>query len=149
MATKIQITIDAADPDTLARFWAFALHYKLEEPPDDSDSWFEYWRRRGLPDEELVGVDGYESVVDPDETGPRIWFQQVPEPKTIKNRLHLDLTVSGGRSVPFAERKKRVDAEVERLISAGASMAWEHDDESIDHYAATLRDPEGNEFCVN
>jgi hypothetical protein len=148
MATRIQITIDCNDPDRLARFWAFALHYKLEEPPDGSASWLEYWRKRGLPEEELEGIDGYESCVDPDGVGPRIWFQPVPETKTIKNRLHLDLAVSGGRSVPFAQRRKVVDAEVERLLSAGASVAWSHDDESIDHYGTTLRDPEGNEFCI-
>jgi hypothetical protein len=148
MAARMQIVIDANDPDQLARFWALALHYKLEEPPDGSATWLEYWRNRGLPEEELVGVDGYESCVDPEGVGPRIWFQPVPEEKSGKNRVHLDIAVTGGRSVPFAERRRRVDAEVERLVAAGASVAWPHDSEEIDHYAATLRDPEGNEFCV-
>jgi catechol 2,3-dioxygenase-like lactoylglutathione lyase family enzyme len=109
MATGIQVTIDCADPDRLARFWAEALGYRLEEPPDGFESWQAYWVSRGLPAEEVE--DGYDSIVDPDGVRPRIWFQPVPEPKQVKNRVHLDLRVSGGRDVPLATRRPRVDAE--------------------------------------
>jgi hypothetical protein len=149
MKPKIQIAIDCTDPEPLVRFWATALHYVPESPPDGSDSWLAYWRAMGVPEDELVGVDGPESVVDPDGVGPRLWFQVVPESKTIKNRLHLDLTVSGGRSVPKPIRQERVDAEVERLVAAGATVQLVHADPGIDHYAVTLTDPAGNEFCVN
>ena len=95
MATRIQVTIDCADPNRLARFWAEALGYRLQEPPDGFDSWQAYWVSRGLPPEEVE--DGYDAIVDPDGVGPRIWFQPVPEGKVVKNRLHLDLDVGGGR----------------------------------------------------
>jgi len=100
VATTIQVTIDCADPGRLARFWADALGYGLEEPPDGFASWQEYWVSRGLPPEEVE--DGYDSIVDPDGVRPRIWFQPVPEPKVVKNRVHLDLGVSGGRRDPPA-----------------------------------------------
>jgi len=72
-----------------------------------------------VPEEDLgIGVD---RIVDPDGTGPRIWCQKVPEPKTIKNRLHIDIRVSGGRSEPIEVRRERIDAEARRLIAAGAT----------------------------
>jgi catechol 2,3-dioxygenase-like lactoylglutathione lyase family enzyme len=113
MATRIQVTIDCADPNRLARFWAEALGYRLQEPPDGFDSWQAYWASRGLPPEEVE--DGYDAIVDPDGVGPRIWFQPVPEGKVVKNRLHLDLDVGGGRGAPLAVRRERVDAEADRL----------------------------------
>src|SRR5215207_9882193 len=96
MATRMQVTIDCADPGRLARFWATALGYRLEEPPDGFASWQEYWVSRGLPPEEVE--DGYDSIVDPDGVGPRVWFQPVPEAKVVKNRVHLDLDVGRGRT---------------------------------------------------
>ena len=147
MATQIQVTIDCADPGRLARFWADALGYRLEEPPDGFASWQDYWVSRGLPPEEVE--DGYDSIVDPDGVRPRIWFQPVPEPKVVKNRVHLDLGVSGGRQVPLATRRRRVDAEAERLVAAGATRLRVLSEEAVDHYAVVMADPEGNEFCLN
>ena len=147
MATQIQVTIDCADPGRLARFWADALGYRLEEPPDGFASWQDYWVSRGLPPEEVE--DGYDSIVDPDGVRPRIWFQPVPEPKVVKNRVHLDLGVSGGRQVPLATRRRRVDAEAERLVAAGATRLRVLSEEAVDHYAVVMADPEGNEFCRN
>src|SRR4051812_42709932 len=118
MATAIQVTFDCVDPDRLARFWAAALRYQLEDPPDGFATWRDYWRSRGLPDSELY--DGTDSVVDPDGVGPRIWFQKVPEPKAVKNRVHLDLDAGGGGAVPLEERRVRVTAEAERLEAIGA-----------------------------
>ena len=146
MATTIQVTIDCADPGRLARFWADALGYGLEEPPDGFASWQEYWVSRGLPPEEVE--DGYDSIVDPDGIRPRIWFRPVPEPKVVKNRVHLDLGVSGGRRVPLATRRQRVDAEAERLAAAGATRLRVLSEEAVDHYAVVMADPEGNEFCL-
>jgi catechol 2,3-dioxygenase-like lactoylglutathione lyase family enzyme len=147
MATPIQVTIDCADPGRLARFWAEALGYRLEEPPDGFATWQDYWVSRGLAPEEVE--DGYDSVVDPDGVGPRIWFQPVPEPKVVKNRVHLDLGVGGGRQVPLATRRARVDAEAERLTAAGATRLRVLEGEAIGHYAVVMADPEGNEFCLH
>jgi Glyoxalase-like domain len=147
VATRIQVTIDCADPGRLARFWADALGYRVEEPPDGFASWQDYWVSRGLPPEEVE--DGYDSIVDPDGVRPRIWFQPVPEPKVVKNRVHLDLGVSGGRQVPLPTRRRRVDAEAERLVAAGATRLRVLSEEAVDHYAVVMADPEGNEFCLN
>ncbi|MGW3494362.1 VOC family protein [Streptomyces sp. NPDC001020] len=146
---KLQLTIDCADPERLAAFWAAALGYEVEPPPAPFATWRAYWLDQGLSEEELGTGDCSDSVIDPRGTGPRIWFQQVPEPKGVKNRLHLDLGVSGGRSVPFAVRKERVLAKVTRLESAGASRLRIQDSEDSNSIAVVMQDPEGNEFCVH
>jgi hypothetical protein len=148
-ATQVQITIDCANPALLVEFWATALHYVAEPPPEGFDTWREYWRFVGVPDEEF-GPDGTgaDSVVDPEGVGPRIWFQVVPEGKVVKNRVHLDLKLSGGRTVALELRRERVDAEVARLVAAGATIVRVLATEGLDHYGVTLADPEGNEFCV-
>lgn len=147
MATRMQVTIDCADPGRLARFWATALGYRLEEPPDGFATWQDYWVSRGLPPEEVE--DGYDSIVDPDGVGPRVWFQPVPEAKVVKNRVHLDLDVGGGRTAPLAERRRRVDAEADRLVAAGATRFRVLSEEGVDHYGVVMQDPEGNEFCLH
>jgi Glyoxalase-like domain len=144
--SRFQLVIDCADPDKLARFWVEALGYIFEPPPDGFASWDDYWRDVGVPDAEL-GV-GEDSIVHPAGAGPRIWFQQVPERKSIKNRLHIDVMVGGDRSVPIEERKRRVDAEVQRLAGLGATLIAEVDTEGLDHYGVAMADPEGNEFDI-
>jgi hypothetical protein len=150
MATRIQITIDCADTALLSRFWAAALHYVEMEPPDGSASWVDYFRKRGLNEEELAEIaeGGYDKIVDPDGIGPRIWFQVVPEGKVVKNRVHLDLDLTS-REGPLAERRARVDTEVERLKQLGASVFRVLFEEGFDYYGVVLQDPEGNEFCVS
>jgi catechol 2,3-dioxygenase-like lactoylglutathione lyase family enzyme len=145
MATTIQVVFDCADPNRLARFWATALGYRLQDPPDGYGSWPEFLTAQGVPEDEWNAAS---AIVDPDGTGPRIYFQRVPETKTVKNRLHLDLNVGGGGGAPPEERRRRVDAEVERLLAAGATRlaAIEEEDGG---YFVTLRDPEGNEFDVH
>ena len=71
-----------------------------------------------------------------------------PRGKVVKNRLHLDLIVSGGREVPLDVRKPRVVAEVERLKAAGATEVTVLEQEGLDHFAVVMKDPEGNEFCL-
>lgn len=143
-----QITIDCADPDRLARFWAEALGYRLQEPPEGFGDWAEYWRSVGVPEDEL-GDPGYDSIVDPAGVLPRVWFQQVPEGKTVKNRVHLDIGASGGRTNPIEVRRERVTAEADRLVALGATRVRELFTEGVDHYGITMVDPEGNEFCIN
>ncbi|GAB4058649.1 VOC family protein [Catellatospora paridis] len=149
MATRIQVTIDCADPGRLVEFWALALHYQPQQPPDGHPTWRSYWLSKGIPEEELEGADELDSIEDPDGVGPRFWFQQVPESKAGKNRLHLDLAVSGGRSVPLEIRRERVAAEAERLIAAGATRLRVLHTEGADHYGEVMQDPEGNEFCLH
>jgi glyoxalase superfamily protein len=144
MATPIQIVFDTADPDREARFWAAALGYQLQPPPAGFDSWDAFLEAGGIPRERWNDAS---AIVDPDAKGPRVFFQRVPEGKTAKNRMHMDLNVAGGRDVPLDERKRKVDAEVARLKALGATDergAIERDNE----YWVRMNDPEGNEFCV-
>ncbi|MEA3502525.1 MAG: VOC family protein [Actinomycetota bacterium] len=141
-----QVTIDCAEPDLLARFWAEALHYELEGPPEPHETWRGYWISVGVPGDEVD--DGYDSIIDPTGRGPRMWFQQVPEEKTVKNRLHFDLLVGGGRTNPLAVRKRRVAAEVARLENLGATIRRVMNNIEADHYAVGMSDPEGNEFDI-
>lgn len=147
--TAFQLVIDCADPASLVRFWADALGYVPEPPPDGFATWNAYWLSRGVPEGELdTGRDSCDSIVDPRGAGPRIWFQVVPEGKAAKNRLHLDIRASGGRDVPFGTRVKRVEAEARRLVAAGASRLRVLQG-AIGHFAVVMADPEGNEFCLH
>ncbi|AQU67336.1 VOC family protein [Streptomyces niveus] len=146
----LQITIDCADPQRLVTFWMEALGYVAEPPPGGHATWREYWTARGLPDDELPEGAGEtpESIVSPTGAGPRVWFQEVPESKVVKNRVHLDLKVGGGREVPLAVRKERITAKADRLTAAGATVSRVMDEPHMDYFAIVLQDPEGNEFCV-
>ena len=142
MGTSFQVTFDCADPDCLATFWAEALRYKMEDPPPGFASWPEFLKAQGLPEKEW---NSRSAIVDPEGTGSRIYFQKVTEPKTVKNRVHLDVNV-GGRGTPEEERKRRVYAEAERLVGFGATKlrAFEEPGE----FWIVMTDPEGNEFCL-
>jgi Glyoxalase-like domain len=142
MYTKIQVVFDAAEPAKLAEFWAMALDYVLEPPPEGFRTWEDFGRSIGMP-EERFGDQA--SVIDPDDEGPRLYFQRVPEAKTAKNRVHLDIRVAGPE-ITGEVRKQLVSEKVEQLVQAGASLAWEEDD--ITGSSIVMRDPEGNEFCV-
>jgi Glyoxalase-like domain len=147
MAARFQLVIDCAKPEPLARFWAAALGYQLEPPPSGFATWDDYWRDVGVPESDLgLGTD---CIVDPDGRGPRIWFQVVPDRKGAKNRLHLDIEASGGRGLPIATRRQRVDAEARRLAALGATILGALYQEGIDHYGVAMQDPEGNEFDIN
>jgi Glyoxalase-like domain len=147
MPVRFQLVIDCREPEPLARFWAAALGYEFEPPPEGFATWDDYWRDVGVGDEDL-GI-GQDRIIDPDGSGPRFWFQVVPEPKAVKNRLHLDISVSGGRALPIETRRQRVDAEAERLVGLGASYVRVLSEEGLDHYAIAMQDPEGNEFDIN
>jgi hypothetical protein len=150
MAVRYQLVINCADPEPLAQFWAAALGYELEAPPDGFATWDDWRRDIGLP-EDWQGR-GTDCIIDPDGAGPRIWFQVVPDRKTIANRLHLDIHASGDRALPIEVRRQRVDAEARRLAGLGATLVEvpaEDEDEGLDHYAVAMKDPEGNEFDIN
>ncbi len=153
MPARFQLIIDCKDPELLARFWAAALGYVLEPAPEGFATWDDWRRDIGLPDCELgIGAD---SIIDPGGYGPRIWFNRVPDAKVVKNRLHLDVHVSGGRgpgqnrSVPLATRTQRVDSEARRLADLGATLTGALTADGLDHYAVGMKDPEGNEFDIN
>jgi Glyoxalase-like domain len=152
MPPRFQLVIDCQDPELLAVFWAGALGYVIEPPPEGFDTWDDFRRDIGFPESELgVGAD---SIVDPSGQGPRIWFRVELNRKVVKNRLHLDIRASGGRSVtdrdaPLAVRTQRVDAEARRLTDLGATFTGALGAEGLDHYAVGMKDPEGNEFDIN
>jgi hypothetical protein len=142
MYTKIQVVFDAAEPVELAAFWKLALDYDYEAPPAGYASWEDFARERGIPEEEF---GDQASLIDPGGEGPRIYFQRVPEGKTAKNRVHLDIRVAG-REVRGEERQRLVEEQVTRLTAAGATEAWRVAD--VRGRCVVMRDPEGNEFCV-
>ena len=148
MTTEWQHVIDCADPDILVPLWARALGYVPADPPAGHASWRDYYLSIGVPESELGAGDGVDRLVDPSGRGPAIWFQVVPERKSLKNRLHLDLKVGGGRALPLAERHRRVDVTVAELSAAGASVVRINESTDPEHYAVLMGDPEGNEFDV-
>lgn len=136
MAVPLDLTLDCADALRLAAFWKLALGYE-DEPPPAPFATREEWVA-SFPDEDDEGLGG-EWLHDPDGVGPRLSLLEVPEPKTAKNRLHLDLRVSRGAP----DRWAAITAEVERLTAAGATVVAEF----AGHHVS-MADPEGNEFCV-
>jgi hypothetical protein len=145
MATGIQLVFDTADPGAEARFWSEALHYKLDDPPPGFDTWEAFLTAQGIPEAEWNSAS---AITDPDGKGPRIYFQKVPEGKTAKNRMHMDLNVGGGRSASIEDRRRRVDAEAERLKALGATDS-RGAMEQRGEYWIRMNDPEGNEFCLH
>lgn len=143
MPQSFQVTIDCADPHRLATFWAEVLGYKIQDPPPGFASWQEFLTTQGVPESEWNSAS---AIVPTDGDGTRIFFQRVPEPKSVKNRLHLDVNVGGGPAVPLADRRARVDVDVERIVGIGATRVGPM--EQHDEYWVVMRDPEGNEFCL-
>jgi catechol 2,3-dioxygenase-like lactoylglutathione lyase family enzyme len=139
MTRRLQVAIDCQDPDRLAAFWGEVLEYRLADPPPGYVTWSDFSRR--------VGVDlgeAWSKVVDPEGLGPSLLFHRVPEPKVVKNRVHLDIRLAA--QAPEETTARLVDAEVQRLVGLGASHVRTDDDET--DYYAVMQDPEGNEFCV-
>ncbi len=143
MAIEFQVTFDCGDVSAMAGFWALALDYQIQPPPDGFDSWDQFAMAMEIPEEDW---DKRSAAVDPDGSGPRLFFQKVPEPKTAKNRVHLDVSVGGGPQVPLDERKQAIEAKAEQLVAAGATRGDTR--EEPDGYWVVMNDPEGNEFCL-
>ncbi len=141
---KISITIDAGDPRLLADFWSTALGYVEADPPTGWSTWEAWLSDHNVPESDWN--DGA-ALEDPLGHGPSISILKVPEAKTVKNRLHLDLHVSGGRHVDSEIRSSRIQSTVSSLIAMGATVVAQYADGArLDH--VVLADPEGNEFCV-
>lgn len=144
MATNWGLTVDCTSASTMAAFWKEALGYTDAPPPEGFASWRDWLTACEAPEDEW---DDGATIVDPDGVRPGIGFLKVPEGKTVKNRLHLDVRVAGGRHLPPEVRTPRIRTTVDRLVAAGATVLAEHTlGGHLDH--VVLADPEGNEFCV-
>jgi len=126
MATHWTLGCDAADPHRLAAFWALALGYVSEPGYDEPDG---------------------ASLVDPDGRRPAIGWLKVPEGKSAKNRVHIDIRVAGEPPWDMAEREVLIRDKSAELANAGAVVVREESwDGQLSHIV--MLDPEGNEFCV-
>lgn len=126
MAVHWTLGCDAEDPHRMAAFWAATLGYVLEPGYDDPHG---------------------ASIVDPDGRGPAIGWLRVPEGKSAKNRLHIDVRVAGEGPWDMAERERLIRMRVPELVALGATIVREeHYGEMLGH--VVMLDPEGNEFCV-
>jgi hypothetical protein len=144
MAIRWSLTIDCAHPAKVATFWALALGYAEKPPPSGFGSWEAWFAHYDIPEAEW---DDRANLSDPDGVGPTLSFLKVPESKVVKNRLHVDVQVGGGRDTPWEVRWPRVIEAVERLTAAGATVIREYELQGKpDH--AMMADPEGNEFCL-
>jgi catechol 2,3-dioxygenase-like lactoylglutathione lyase family enzyme len=144
MTRDVQITFDCADPARLAAFWADVLGYQLQPPPEGFDSWDDALASFGVPRDQWNS----RSAIVPLEPGhPRVFFQRVPEGKTVKNRVHLDVRAAPG--LQGDERMGALQAEADRLVGLGASVAYRVEPGGMDNGFITMRDPEGNEFCLD
>jgi hypothetical protein len=144
MAYDIQVVIDSSRPHALADWWAEAIGWEVE--PSDEDfirkmvaegyaTEADTTTHRGV----LVWREGA-AIRHPEglESGrPRILFQLVPEPKTVKNRVHLDIRIGD------QDREK----ELTRLVALGATEL--HRGRQGPHAWITVTDPEGNELCLS
>ncbi|MEV0315272.1 putative enzyme related to lactoylglutathione lyase [Nonomuraea fuscirosea] len=113
----LNVTFDCADPESMSRFWSAVTRWprsKVDMPGNP------FW---------WVGLDGGGS--------PHLVFVEVPEPKRVKNRLHLDLVPRDGSQ----------EQEIARLESLGAHLVDDRRSVSPGGWVI-MADPEGNEFCV-
>ena len=140
MALEFQVVIDSSAPHELADWWAEVLGWQVEA---QDEAFIRRMVETGAASEQdttqhkgaLVWKAGA-ALNSPEPGRPRVLFQPVPEAKTVKNRVHLDVRVG-------AERR---EAEVARLLGLGATELWRGAQGPFEW--VTLADPQGNEFCV-
>ena len=153
MSRRVQITFDARDPGALSSFWRDVLGYVHPGPPgvelpagaDPLAAWDEFLTRAGVP-AELRNTRS--AVEDPDGHGPRLFFQQVPEGKVAKNRVHLDVRAAPG--LHGEERMAALETECARLVALGATrVRREEPNPPLEAGFIVMADPEGNEFCLD
>lgn len=153
MSRHIQVTFDAHDPTALSTFWRDALGYVHPGPPgvdlpegaDPLAAWDDFLARIGVPPEQR---NTRSAIEDPEGHGPRLFFQQVPEDKIVKNRVHLDVRAAPG--LTGAERMAALQAESDRLVALGATQLRRVEPAPpLEAGFIVLTDPEGNEFCLD
>ncbi|MGW4703083.1 VOC family protein [Streptomyces sp. NPDC004285] len=153
MSRRFQVTFDAHDPRALSSFWRDALKYvhpgpagvEVPEGADPLDAWDEFLARIGVPEDQR---NSRSAIEDPEGEGPRVFFQQVPEDKVAKNRVHLDVRAAPG--LRGEERMAALETECDRLVGLGAKRVRRFEPAppmSEGHIVMT--DPEGNEFCLD
>lgn len=139
MAYDFQVTVDSADPHAQADWWAETLGWEVE--PSD-EAFIKDMIAKGYATEEETLIHRGRLVWRPGaairhpESGRRVLFQTVPEAKSVKNRVHLDLRVGADR----------MEEEREKLLARGA--AYLHEGQQGPQRWFTMTDPEGNEFCL-
>ncbi len=150
---RTQVTIDAHDPRALSSFWRDALGYIHPGPPgvdlpegaDPLAAWEDFLARVGVPQEQR---NARSAIEDPEGQGPRVFFQQVPEDKTAKNRVHLDIRAAPG--LQGEERMAALEGECDRLVFLGATRVRRYEpDPPMGAGHIVMTDPEGNEFCLD
>lgn len=139
MATGISLTLDCTNARLLGDFWKTALDYIDEPPPPPFATREEWLASFDLPEDDSADDGAW--LCDPEGVGPRLSILKVPEPKTAKNRLHIDIRVPGHGSSD--ERWARIRSKSARLVEAGGSVY-----EVAEGHHIVMTDPEGNEFCV-
>ncbi len=144
MTADFQVTFDSADPGAHAAFWAEALGYVLEPPPEGFPSWDAALDAWGVPVEQR---NDRSALVDPTGVRPRLFFQKVPEPKTAKNRVHLDVRAAPG--LTGEDRMAVLEAEGARLVALGARRVQRFEADMSSAGFILMHDPEGNEFCLD
>ncbi|MDN5857602.1 MAG: VOC family protein [Pseudonocardia sp.] len=141
---EVQVTIDCADPAALGAFWEEVLGYVRDAPPPPFTTWDEALEAWGVPPARRGDANG---ISHPDQAGPRLFFQRVPEPKTAKNRLHLDVRAAPG--LTGEERMAALEDEAQRLVGHGATRLERFEPGGIQAGHIVMADPEDNEFCLD
>jgi len=143
---EVQVTFDCAAPGVLAAFWSAVLGYERQAPPPGFASWEAALDAWGVPPAERGSRDAV--LPPPGSPGPRLFFQRVPEGKTVKNRVHLDVRVAPG--LVGDERMAALEADADRLVALGATRVHRVDpDGRLETGFIVMQDPEGNEFCLD
>jgi hypothetical protein len=153
MSREFQVTFDAHDPRALSSFWREVLGYVHPAPPgvelaEDADplaAWADFLAQIGVPEEER---NTKSAIEDPEGNGPRVFFQQVPEDKVAKNRVHLDVRAAPG--LHGDDRMAALETECDRLVALGAKRLRRFEPEPpLSGGFIVMTDPEGNEFCLD
>src|SRR5262249_2692830 len=140
-------------PGSRSSLWRGVLGYVCAGPPgvdlpEDADplaAWDDFLARAGVPEEQR---NTRSAIEDPDGRGPRVFFQQVPEDKVAKNRVHLDVRAAPG--LQGDERMAALEAECDRLVALGASRLRRFEPEPpMGSGFVVMADPEANEFWLD
>ncbi|MDN6283064.1 MAG: VOC family protein [Corynebacterium sp.] len=139
---QIQITFDCADPRRVAGFWKAVLGYVDPAVPEGFRTWESYFEASPGDDD-----NSFWACQDPEGVGPRLFFQRVPEPKTTKNRVHVDVRVGAG--LVGDERLAVLESEASRLEKLGARRVRLLPADGENESCQVMQDIEGNEFCLD
>jgi len=143
MAHSLQVVFACNDPARLAEFWADAMGYILQPPPEGFGSWEAFADEMNIPKDRRNDIS---AAVDPDGMGPRLLFERY-DGGAPNQRVHIDVNVIGRDSMTDDERRERLASERSRLEALGATYKREATGMAGEIWIE-LYDPEGNWFCV-